>query len=511
MGKAIGIDLGTTMSAMAYVDEMGRPVMKPNREGKNLTPSAVLIRGEERSVGERAKRAAVARPHNVFQFIKRRMCDPDFVFIDENEQAHRPEELSALILKKLKQDAEQALGEEVTEAVITVPAYFADLERNRTRQAGEIAGFKVLDIINEPTAAAIAYGLGKAEKDMTILVYDLGGGTFDVTIMRVISPQELRVLTSGGDRFLGGADFDATLSNYFVQLFEQKHGVNYKEVGDLQSDQDFRDKAEQSKIDLSADTEVYVTLSAAGKLLDVTLTREEFERLIKSDIDKTEDLTKDALKAAKLSWKDVDKVLLVGGSTRIPRVRDMVRTLTGKEPEMGFNPDEVVALGAAVYAANLSGVTVRNEKGEKLDRVKFHNVTAHSLGIIATDSNTKEPYNAKIILKDAEIPAKATEMFSTVEDNQTSVMLQIIQGEDKDPEHCIKVGEAGRLDGISPLPKGVPQIEVTLEYDESGIVQLHARELASGRELKAEIEYTALMSKEDVQKTAEKIGRLKVT
>ena len=231
MGKAIGIDLGTTMSAMANVDALGRPAMIPNREGQLLTPSAVLIRGEERIIGARAKRAAVALPHNVFQFIKRYMCDPEYIFEDENGHPYRPEELSALILKKLKQDAEHALGAEVSEAVITVPAYFADLERNRTRQAGEIAGFKVLDIINEPTAAAIAYGVSKAQQNTTILVYDLGGGTFDVTIMRVVSPQDLRVLTSDGDRLLGGADFDAEVSAYFVRQFEQKHSVNLKEVG----------------------------------------------------------------------------------------------------------------------------------------------------------------------------------------------------------------------------------------------------------------------------------------
>jgi molecular chaperone DnaK len=348
MGKAIGIDLGTTVSAMAIVDaNLGRPVMIPNLEGTPLTPSAVMIRGEERVVGLRAKRSAVARPDNVFQFIKRRMCDPDFVFTDADEQTHRPEELSALILKKLKQDAERALGTEVTEAVITVPAYFADLERNRTRQAGVIAGFDVLDIINEPTAAAIAYGVGKGEPNKTILVFDLGGGTFDVTIMKVVGRDELQVLTSGGDRFLGGADFDRELSNYFVQKFEATHGVDLKKSGNSQIDQEFLEKAEQAKIDLSADTEVYVTLSAVGKVLDLTLTRDEFEGIIRHHLDLTRDLTKEALKAAGLDWRDIDKVLLVGGSTRIPMVRAMMQELTKQMPEVGINPDEVVALGAA--------------------------------------------------------------------------------------------------------------------------------------------------------------------
>ncbi len=510
MGKIIGIDLGTTMSAMAVVDEMGRPVMVPNHEGKTLTPSAVLIRGEERVVGDTAKRAAVARPQNVFQFIKRRLCDPGFVFIDENEQEHRPEELSALILKKLKQDAEQSLGTEVTEAVITVPAYFADLERNRTRQAGEIAGLKVLDIINEPTAAAIAYGLGKAEANKIILVYDLGGGTFDVTIIKVVGPEELQVLTSGGDRFLGGADFDADLSDYYVQQFERKHSVDLKKIGDLKTDQDFRNKAELAKIDLSADTQVDVSLSAAGKVLDLTLKRTEFETLIKHRIENTRGLTEEALQAAKLDWPHIDKVLLVGGSTRIPMVREMIMQLTGQAPETGINPDEVVAMGAAVHAANRSGITVHDAKGQKLKKVRVRNVTAHALGIIVRDDKMRD-VNSRIIEKDAEIPVESTKAgYTTVEDNQAAVRLEVIQGENEDPAECIKVGEAV-LEGIPAMPKGKPKIDVTLGYNESGLVQLHAKELTSGREIRAELKCPGLMSEADVQQSAERVGRLKVT
>ena len=510
MGKAIGIDLGTTMSAMASIDSMGRPQMIANREGKTLTPSAVLVRGAERVVGERAKRAAIAKPHNVFQFIKRRMCDPDFVFIDEDERQHRPEELSALILKKLKQDAEQALGTEVTEAVITVPAYFADLERNRTRQAGEIAGLKVLDIINEPTAAALAYGLGKGEADKNIFVYDLGGGTFDVTIMNVIGPEALRVLTSGGDRFLGGGDFDADLSDYFVRQFEGKHGVDLKNVGDLKTDQAFCDAAELAKIDLSADSQVDVSLSAAGKVLDLTLERRDFEKLIKHHIEKTKDLSEEALAAAKLGWRDIDRVLLVGGSTRIPMVREMLQQLTGKTPEVGINPDEMVALGAAIYAANLSGVTVRNAKGQALKQVSLRNVTAHALGVITLDHEHKD-VNSTIIEKDTEIPTEKTRGgYTTADDNQTSVRLQVIQGEDPDPAECIKVGEAV-LEGLPALPKGEPKIEVTLGYDSSGIVRLHAKELGSGREIRSELQCPALMSKRQVQQSAERVDALKVS
>ena len=511
MGKAIGIDLGTTMSAMAVVDEMGRPVMIPNHEGKTLTPSAVLIRGDERVIGEIAKRSAIAKPNNVFHLIKRRMCDPDFVFVDENEQEHRPEELSALILTKLKQDAEQSLGMEVTGAVITVPAYFADLERNRTRQAGEIAGLKVLDIINEPTAAAIAYGLGKADANKIILVYDLGGGTFDVTIIKTVGPEEIQVLTSGGDRFLGGADFDADLSNFCVQQFERKHGVDLKKNGDLKTDQDFLNKAEFAKIDLSAATQVEVYLSALGKVLDLSLKRTEFETLITHHIDNTKRLTEEALKAAKLDWSRIDKVLLVGGSTRIPMVREMIKHLTGQVPETGINPDELVAMGAAVHAANLSKVPVRNEKGQELKEVRVRNVTAHALGIIVHSDEKPQGDNSKIIEKDAEIPVESTKSgYTTVEDNQTAVRLQVIQGEDEDPAQCIKVGEAV-LGGIPAMPKGEPKIDVMLGYNESGIVQLHAKELTSGREIRAELKCPGLMSEAQVQKTAERVGRLKVT
>ncbi|MGH8524828.1 MAG: Hsp70 family protein, partial [Gammaproteobacteria bacterium] len=461
MGKIIGIDLGTTMSAMAVVDEMGRPVMIPNREGKTLTPSAVLIRGEERVVGDTAKRAAVARPQNVFQFIKRRLCDPGFVFIDENEQEHRPEELSALILKKLKQDAEQSLGTEVTEAVITVPAYFADLERNRTRQAGEIAGIKVLDIINEPTAAAIAYGLGKAEANKIILVYDLGGGTFDVTIIKVVGPEELQVLTSGGDRFLGGADFDADLSDYYVQQFERKHSVDLKKIGDLKTDQDFRNKAELAKIDLSADTQVDVSLSAAGKVLDLTLKRTEFETLIKHRIENTRGLTEEALQAAKLDWPHIDKVLLVGGSTRIPRVQQIVKELFGKDPHRGVNPDEVVAVGAAIQAGVLAG---------EVKDLLLLDVTPLSLGI-----ETLGGVMTTLIPRNTTIPTRKSETFSTAADNQTSVEVHVLQGERPMARDNRTLGKF-HLVGIPPAPRGVPQVEVTFDIDANGILNVSAQD-----------------------------------
>jgi molecular chaperone DnaK len=331
-----------------------------------------------------------------------------------------------------------------------------------------------------------------------------------VTIIKVVGPEELQVLTSGGDRFLGGADFDADISEHFVQRFERKHGVDLKKIGDLKTDQDFRDKAELAKIDLSADTQVDVSLPAAGKVLDLTLKRTEFETLIKHHIEQTKGLTEEGLKAAKLDWPDLDKVLLVGGSTRIPMVREMIMKLTGRAPETGINPDEVVAMGAAIHAANRTGMMVRNEKGQKLAQVRFRNVTAHALGIIALDEG-KRDVNSRIIEKDAEIPVQCTKAgYTTEKDNQTAVRLQVIQGEDEDPAHCIKVGEAV-LDGIPAMPNGKPKIDVTLGYDESGIVQLHAKELTSGREIRAQLKCPGLMSEAEVQQSAERVGRLKVT
>ena len=507
MAKVIGIDLGTTISAMAYVNEMGRPAIIPNAEGHNITPSAVMIRENKRIVGRKAKNSAIARPDNVFQFIKRRMSDPDYVFTDESGNQHRPEELSGTILKKLKQDAQKALGEEVTKAVITVPAYFGDLERQRTKQAGEIAGFEVLDIINEPTAAAIAYGLKQAQESMTILVYDLGGGTFDVTVMQV-SAGELKVLASDGNKFLGGYDFDEAICNFFAERFQSEHNVDPLET--LQTYQDFLSRAETAKIDLSTDVEASVMLTAAGKVLDIELTQENFEKLISHRINQTQKLTEDVLSQASLDWGKVDKVLLVGGSTRIPLVQKMVKELTNKEPEIGFNPDEVVALGAAVYAASLGNVPVRGAGGKEIAVVKVRNVTAHSLGIIAKNKYGKD-FNSKLIKKNTEIPAEGEDNYTTVEDNQTTVQIQIIQGEDENPDYCDKVGDAGLLTGIPPKPKGVPQIKVWLSYDRSGIVHLRAQELESGVELKTEIENKALLSREEVKKAAEKVAALQVT
>jgi molecular chaperone DnaK len=508
MAKAIGIDLGTTMSAMAYVNDVGKPEIIPNSEGERLTPSAIRIRGGERVVGRKAKNSAVADPENVFRFIKRYMSDPKHIFQDESGQQYRPEELSALILKKLKQNAEKALGEEVKQAVITVPAYFGDLERQRTKQAGEIAGFEVLDIINEPTAAAIAYGLKQTQDNLTILVYDLGGGTFDVTIMRVEGEGELTVLSSDGDKYLGGKDFDEAICKFFAEQFQAKHQVDPL-AESLQTYQDFMLKAEAAKIDLSGDVETPVNLTAQGKTHNLDFTLEDFEKLISSGIAKTQGLTEDVLSDAKLDWGKVDRVLLVGGSTRIPLAQKMLKELTGKEPEMGINPDEVVAVGAAIYAAGLGGIPVRGAGGKALPSLKIRNVTAHSLGIITENEQGKE-INSKLILKNTQIPAEEEGIFTTIKDNQTEVRLQIIQGEDENPEYCTKVGDAAVLKGIPPQPKGKPQIKVWLSYDPSGIIHLRAEDLGSSSQISAEIENKALLSGEELKRATAEVAALRV-
>jgi molecular chaperone DnaK len=509
----LGIDLGTTMSCMAVIDRATkRPRVLPNKEGKNVTPSVVLYKGNEVIVGERAKRSAKVYEKDVALCVKRHMCEPDWIFIDSNGKEHRPEEISALILKKLKEDAESALGEPIKKAVITVPAYFQDMERNRTKNAGEIAGLEVLTIINEPTAAAIAYGLDAAKKDkstMKVLVYDLGGGTFDVTVMEV-AESTFNVLASGGDRFLGGMDFDEAVVKFFQEQFQEKFGIDPLE--DLRVYQDFLDRAEQAKIDLSIDTEVTIGLSAAGKALDVTLTREKFNSLIFPFIDRSIELVEQTLGEAGLKWADVDKILLIGGSTRIPLVQERIKRAFGKEPEKGVNPDEAVAIGAAIVAAQKVGEKVVTKTGEELKDLRFRNVTAHSVGIIVWDREKGREVNSIIIKKNTPVPAKETRMYTTVEDYQTAVQLTILQGEDEDPKYCTIVGEkAGYiLSGIPPKPRGEPKIQVTVSYDEEGIIHLQAKELDSGKELKVQVSYPQLLSRTELEEIKARIEEVKI-
>jgi molecular chaperone DnaK len=515
MAKVIGIDLGTTHSAMAVVDETGRPKIVMNSEGKSITPSVALFRAEDVVVGERAKRAAIAEKDNVAMFVKRHMCEPDWEFIDGKEGVHRPEEVAALILKKLKQDAERQLGDEVKEAVITVPAYFQDMERNRTKTAGELAGLNVLRIINEPTAAAIAYGLESMGHEELAMVYDLGGGTFDITIIKV-ADQKIQVVTSDGNKFLGGVDFDNALVEYFSDQFNEKHGID--PTKDLRTYQDFYSRAEEAKIDLSADTMTYVSLSAAGKTMDIELTREQFEDLIRPRLQNTLDLTQESLEAAAeklgktISWNDIDTMLLVGGSTRIPLVQKMVEELTGKPPQVGINPDEVVAMGASIIAAQGVGKPVVDANLEALPSLEIRDVTAHSLGVIAIDTETDVEYNSIIIPKDSEVPAQKSEMYTTIVNNQTDIRITVLQGEDRNPKYCTLIGKEDGyvLSGIPPMLKGVPEIEHTMSYDKEGFVLLTAKELSSGKKLDIEIENPSLLTKKQKEEIAKKVAGMTV-
>ena len=515
MTKVIGIDLGTTHSAMAVVDETGRPKIVMNSEGNSTTPSVVLFRDEEVVVGGRAKRAAIAEPHNVALATKRHICEPEWEFTDDKERTYRPEGISALILKKLKQDAEKQLGEEVNEAVITVPAYFQDMERNRTKTAGELAGLKVLRIINEPTAAAIAYGLENIGQENLVMVYDLGGGTFDITFMKVTG-QKIQVITSDGDKFLGGVDFDAALVEYFSDQFKEKHDTDPTE--DLRTYQDFYNRAEEAKIDLSADTVTNVSLSAVGKTLDIKLERDQFENLVRPRLQNTIDLAQEALGDAgeklgkQLSWNDVDNILLVGGSTRIPLVQKMVEELTGKTPEVGVNPDEVVAIGASIVAAHGVGEQVVDANLDTVPSLEIRDVTAHAIGVNATDPETGEEYNSIIIPKDSEIPAQRSEIYTTVVDNQTSIRTKVFQGEDRDPKYCAIIGDTDgyALSEIPPMPKGVPEIKHTITYDKEGIVHLTAEELSSGKKLDIDIKSPSLLTKKQQENIAKEIAGMTV-
>jgi len=512
MPKAIGIDLGTTNSAMAIVDETGRPKMIANKEGKHTTPSVILFRGKERIVGERAKGLAVAQAENIAMLMKRHMCEVDWKYIDDNDKSYTPEELSALILKKLKQDAAAGLGEEITKAVITVPAYFEDLERSRTKDAGRIAGLEVLRLINEPTAAAFAYGIKSTGQKLKVLVYDLGGGTFDVTVMDV-DGSDINMVTTTGNKILGGADFDRTLAKYFADEFQETHGLDPFEKGlNLKVYQDFMDKAERAKFDLSSDTETYITLTAAGKVLDLTLSRDKFNSLIKHYVDETIDLTGQALKDASLSWPDIDKILLVGGSTRIPMVQEELRRVSGKELESGINPDEIVALGAAVMAASEIGEKIVDPTGGALPPPSIIDATAASLGIVAVDVSTaaQTSYNSIIIKKDSKLPAQGKERYSTVADNQTRVEIQVLQGEQRDPKDCTKVGEAHQLTGIPPMKKGEPDIEVQMQYDKEGIIHVFAKELKSGVDLKVDIKDPNRLSDEQIEQKKAETAQLQV-
>ena len=485
MAKVIGIDLGTTNSCVAVM-EGSETVVIPNPEGNRTTPSVVgFTKTGERLIGQVAKRQAVTNPDRTIQSIKREMGSDYKVSIADKK--YTPQEISAMILSKLKSDAEAYLGQPVTQAVITVPAYFTDSQRQATKDAGKIAGLEVLRIVNEPTAASLAYGLDK-EEDQKILVFDLGGGTFDVSILD-ISDGVFEVLATAGNNRLGGDDFDNKIVDYLVETFKASDGVDLR--GDRMAMQRLREAAEKAKIELSgvASSNInlaYITADATGpKHMDITLTKAKFDELTADLVAKTMEPVKRALADAKMTTSDINKILLVGGSTRIPAVQEAVKNYFGKEPFKGINPDECVAIGAAIQAAVLTG----DVKG-----LVLLDVTPLSLGI-----ETEGGIFTKMIERNTTIPAKKSMVFSTAANNQTQVDVHVLQGEREIAAYNKSLGNF-ILDGIAPAPRGVPQIEVTFDIDANGIVNVSAKDKGTGREQKITITASSNMSEEDIQK-----------
>jgi len=484
MSRVIGIDLGTTNSCVAVM-EGGEPVVIANAEGNRTTPSVVAFKNGERIVGEAAKRQAITNPDNTVISIKRHMGSTHKETLEGNQ--YTPEQLSAMILQKLKADAEAYLGQPVTQAVITVPAYFNDSQRQATKDAGKIAGLEVLRIVNEPTAAALAYGMEKTE-DQTVLVFDLGGGTFDVSILE-LSEGFFEVKATSGDNKLGGDDFDQVVMDYLVSEFKKEHGIDLSK--DRMAQQRLKDAAEKAKKDLSGvlTTTIslpFITADATGpKHLEMNLTRAKFEELTAELVERTMGPTRQALKDAGLTPSELNRVILVGGSTRIPAVQEAIKKFTGKEPHKGVNPDEVVALGAAVQAGVLTG---------DVKDVVLLDVTPLSLGI-----ETLGGVFTKLIDRNTTIPTSKSQVFSTAADNQTSVEIHVLQGERQMANDNKSLGRF-TLSDIPPAPRGIPQIEVSFDLDANGIVNVRAKDLGTGKEQRITITSNSGLSDEEIDR-----------
>jgi molecular chaperone DnaK len=510
MGRAVGIDLGTTFSTLGVLNEYGKAEIVPNAEGERTTPSVVHFCDDDSvAVGRVAKNAAVTDPYNVVEFIKRQMGNADYVFL-HGKREYGPEDISSLVIKKMVQDAEAILGETISDAVITVPAYFDDVRRQATLNAAKIAGIDVLRIINEPTAAALAYGLGNDVSSQRIIVYDLGGGTFDVTIMDV-SGGEIKVIATDGDHMLGGNDFDDQVMILVNEAFKKEHGVDL--LDNLETQMDLRQKAEAAKKTLSTVGSAKITVSAAGKRLVYEITRDEFEEATGHLLQRTRLLVESVLANAKASWKDIDTILLVGGSTRMPMVREMLESMSGKVPDSAINPDEAIAIGAAMQAGIIMGQRgdariLQTAEGRRLAKTKVTDVTSHSFGIILADVMTRELYNQIMIAKNTPIPARVVDRFYTVSHMQEAVDFVVLQGEDRDPENCVAIGET-RLVFERPVRKGYP-VEVTYEYDANMMIHAYMIDRKTGRSAELHISQRGRLTDSEVAEKKRLMDRMRV-
>lgn len=500
----IGIDLGTTNSAVAHLDENGVPSIIPNREGERVTPSVILFEDGVPIVGSTAKSMSISDASSTVQFVKRQMGNPSYKFLTEEGTQFTPEELSALILKRLKVDAEEMLDTKITQAVITVPAYFDDAQRKSTQDAGKIAGLEVLRVINEPTAAALAYGLANPEQEQNVLVYDLGGGTFDVTIIK-IEKDSIVVKATDGDRNLGGFDFDNKIFEFVEQQFESQTGIDLYD--DLNAVQDLREKAEACKKTLTTRKKATIVLNSQGHNVKVEITKEDFEQMISPLVNRTTLVMRSVLAESQLEWSDIDKVLLVGGSTRIPLISEAIEKLTGIEPSKDVNPDEVVAIGAAYQAEILRAENTKTELPPQIAKTKIIDVNSHSLGMITYNGNMAE--NSIVLVRNTPIPAMSSRTFYTASDNQTHLNLQVTEGEDTDAEY-VKIIGTSLLEFKKPLMKGYP-IQFNFSYDANGVVFITANDGENNEYLgELAIERKSNLSQLVIEASAEKIAGIDV-
>lgn len=510
MARAIGIDLGTTYCAVAVLRDTGEPEILPNRDGEDITPSVVLFQDyggtvDEPLVGTMAKHSAASSPDDVVQFVKRHIGDPSWRFDSSGGSSYTAEEISAIILKRLKEDAELALGETVHDAVITVPAYFDDARRTATKHAGKIAGLNVLRVLNEPTAAALSFGLDTSAEG-TVLVYDLGGGTFDVTLMR-IHDGEFDVLGTDGDRNLGGFDFDNRLIEYIAGEVEAEGGPEL--LGDSAQVAVLREKAEMAKRSLTTVATTTVHVSAEGKPYRVQVQRKEFERITADLLRRTEDLTETVLEDAGLTWSQVDHLLLVGGSTRMPMVRELVERLAGRPADRSVHPDEAVALGAAIQAA----VEQSSAVGEQLDLFEgqplvVSDVTSLALGVITVADDLRTKVNTIVIPRNSKIPTKQSEDLLTIHDNQTSLHVEVTQGDDTDPQYVVVVGD--KTLSLPPYPKGAP-IRVIYAYDIDQTIFVELIDLTTNNSLGTfEVDRLANLNNDQLETAMARVSGLSV-